>query len=34
VNKAFKAARDNAFEEDVIIVCGSVFVVGEVNLIA
>lgn len=34
VNKALKAAIDNAFEEDVIIVCGSVFVVGEVNLIA
>jgi len=34
VNKALKAAIDNASEEDMIIVCGSVFVVGEVNLIA
>lgn len=34
VNKALKAAMDNASEEDMIIVCGSVFVVGEVNLIA
>ncbi len=33
VNKALKAAKDNASEEDMIIVCGSVFVVGEVNFI-
>jgi len=33
VNKALKAAIDTASEEDMIIVCGSVFVVGEVNLI-
>ena len=33
VNKALKAAMDRASEEDMIIVCGSVFVVGEVNLI-
>ena len=33
VNKALKAAMDKAYEEDMIIVCGSVFVVGEVNLI-
>jgi len=32
VNKALKAALDNASEKDLIIVCGSVFVVGEVNL--
>jgi len=31
VNKALKAAMDNASQEDMIIVCGSVFVVGEVN---
>lgn len=33
VNKAMKAAMEAASEEDMIIVCGSVFVVGEVNLI-
>ncbi len=33
VNKALKAAMDRASEEDMIIVCGSVFVVGEVDLI-
>lgn len=33
VNKALKTAMDTASEEDMIIVCGSVFVVGEVNLI-
>jgi dihydrofolate synthase / folylpolyglutamate synthase len=33
VKKALKAAMDKASEEDMIIVCGSVFVVGEVNLI-
>jgi dihydrofolate synthase / folylpolyglutamate synthase len=33
VNKALRAAMDKASEEDIIIVCGSVFVVGEVNLI-
>ena len=33
VNKALKAAIDNASEKDMIIVCGSVFVVGEINLI-
>ena len=31
VNKALKAAFNNASEEDLIIVCGSVFVVGEVD---
>ena len=33
VNKALKVAMDKASEEDMIIVCGSVFVVGEVNVI-
>jgi dihydrofolate synthase/folylpolyglutamate synthase len=33
VNRALKAAMHKASEEDMIIVCGSVFVVGEVNLI-
>jgi dihydrofolate synthase/folylpolyglutamate synthase len=33
VNKALAAAMDKASKEDMIIVCGSVFVVGEVNLI-
>ena len=33
VNKALKAAIAAASEEDMIIVCGSVFVVGEVDLI-
>jgi len=33
VNKALKAAMEAASEEDMIIVCGSVFVVGEVDLI-
>ena len=33
VNKALKAAMDDASEEDMIIVCGSVFVVGEVNIV-
>lgn len=33
VNKALKAAMQAASEEDMIIVCGSVFVVGEVDLI-
>lgn len=32
VNKALKAALSNASEEDMIVVCGSVFVVAEVNL--
>ena len=32
VNKALQSALDNASEKDLIIVCGSVFVVGEVNL--
>ena len=31
VNKALKAAMNKASEDDMIIVCGSVFVVGEVN---
>ena len=31
VNKALKAAMDKASNKDMIIVCGSVFVVGEVN---
>lgn len=31
VNKALKAALANAFKQDLIVVCGSVFVVGEVN---
>lgn len=34
VNKALKGAIEKASEEDMIIVCGSVFVVGEVNLTA
>ena len=33
VNSALKAAMDVASEEDLIIICGSIFVVGEVNLI-
>lgn len=33
VNNALKAATDKASEEDMIIVCGSVFVVGEVDVI-
>lgn len=33
VNKALEAARTNASADDLIIVCGSVFVVGEVNVI-
>jgi dihydrofolate synthase/folylpolyglutamate synthase len=33
VNEALGAAMDKASKEDMIIVCGSVFVVGEVNLI-
>jgi len=33
VNTALKAAMDVAYEEDMIIVCGSIFVVGEVNLV-
>ena len=33
VNKALSAAINNASPEDMIIVCGSVFVVGEVNLL-
>lgn len=33
VNKALKAAMEAATEEDMIIVCGSVFVAGEVDLI-
>ena len=33
VNRALKAAMHKASEEDMIIVCGSVFVVGEVDLI-
>lgn len=32
VNEALKAAIDKALKEDLIVVCGSVFVVGEVNL--
>jgi len=32
VNKALDAARSNATEEDMILVCGSVFVVGEVRV--
>ena len=32
VNKALKEALSNASEEDMIVVCGSVFVVAEVNL--
>lgn len=31
VNEALKAAIDNASKEDLIVVCGSVFLVGEVN---
>lgn len=31
VNDAIQAARNNAQEQDIIIVCGSVFLVGEVN---
>jgi dihydrofolate synthase/folylpolyglutamate synthase len=31
VNKAIKAAKKNAGEKDLIIVCGSVFLVGEIN---
>jgi len=31
VNKALRAAMDKASKVDMIIVCGSVFVVGEVN---
>lgn len=34
VNTALEAAMDNASEKDMIVVCGSVFVVGEVNLVA
>ena len=33
VNKALKAAMEAASEEDMILVCGSVFVVGEVKLV-
>ena len=33
VNEALKTAMGNALPEDMIIICGSVFVVGEVNLI-
>jgi len=33
VNSALKAAMDVASEEDLIIICGSIFVVGEVDLI-
>jgi dihydrofolate synthase/folylpolyglutamate synthase len=33
VNEALKAARDNASEEDLIVVCGSVFIVGEVDTV-
>jgi dihydrofolate synthase/folylpolyglutamate synthase len=32
VNTALRSALDNASEKDLIIVCGSVFVVGEVDL--
>ena len=32
VNEALKAALANASADDLIIVCGSVFVVGEVNI--
>jgi dihydrofolate synthase/folylpolyglutamate synthase len=32
VNKAMKAAIGNAFLDDLILVCGSVFIVGEVNV--
>ena len=32
VNNALQAALTNAEKEDMILVCGSVFVVGEVNL--
>lgn len=32
VNKALKAAMANAKKEDLVLVCGSVFIVGEVNL--
>jgi dihydrofolate synthase/folylpolyglutamate synthase len=31
VNDAIKAAQENAREKDVIIICGSIFLVGEVN---
>ena len=31
VNDAITAAKKNAYQEDLIIVCGSVFLVGEVN---
>ena len=31
VNEAINEAKNNALEQDLIIVCGSVFVVGEVN---
>ena len=31
VNEAIKSAQKNAAEQDIIIICGSVFVVGEVN---
>ena len=33
VNKALKAAIDNSSGDDMIVVCGSVFIVGEVNII-
>jgi dihydrofolate synthase/folylpolyglutamate synthase len=32
VNEALKAALVNAFEEDLIVVCGSVFVIAEVEV--
>ena len=31
VNDAIKAAQKNASEKDLIIICGSIFLVGEVN---
>ena len=34
VNEAVKVARKSAHEKDLIIVCGSIFLVGEVNEIS
>lgn len=34
VNKALHAAKDNASKKDLIIVCGSVFLVGEVDIVS
>jgi len=32
VNEAIKEAKSNAHKEDLILICGSVFLVGEVNI--